>query len=232
MTDTTIKLNRRNIRSHIGGLAKILTLDGFRRLDLMVYGGGALILASNFREETWDVDAFIHNTADLPIRKNIQLEQDALRLGWAADEYAKYTQLGIGWLDNSIYNVFDKSSVNIATKQNHIFIETIPHDPPIFDVYVPDKNLLLAMKVKAMRIDAREELGEEKPKDLNDLINLLALHPEIKNEDQLLNFSAKFFPDIRERENVVTGAKRLFTEFRDRRPHPGARYAAGSRPEP
>ena len=218
-------------------MANVAALDGFRKMDLLVYGGSALMLASNFRDRTDDIDALIRVDDPAPPERNRELVKQSMYLMNLAGIVKPSAGNGNGkrWLDVGVRMIFEGSNVNLAERQHHIYLQTFSAESPIFDVYVPDKSLMLAMKTKAMRITEDNPSG--KPKDLNDLQHLLTLHPEIKNGAELVAFSATFFPEIREQERVIHGANVLFERRllgHGGRPDPSftPTYAGGSCPEP
>ena len=109
------------------------------RLEIVVYGGSALILASNFRYNTEDVDiaaierpwpAWLENTVD----------GIAAKMGWAA-----------GWLNDGV--AFHLSALADQAADHREF-GTFPRDlgPVGLAVYVPTASYMLALKLKAIRV--------------------------------------------------------------------------------
>ena len=106
------------------------------RLDLAIYGGGALMLAGNFRFATEDVD--IAEIAIWPEWLDGVVADIASNNGWSAD-----------WLNDAV--AFHLSPLADAAA-DHVEFGTFPRTGPIgLQVIVPTAEYMLALKLKAMR---------------------------------------------------------------------------------
>jgi hypothetical protein len=153
-------------------------------VEIAVYGGGsALMLASNFRVTTQDVDAVADSDQDLVGR----LAQDiAAERGWPPD-----------WLNDGVRTYLSPNVDGLA--QHHELFRTYPSDEaPGLRVFVPTPEYLLAMKLMAMRLDPAADKT-----DLNDILNLMEA-VNVADKDQLIQFAAMFYPEAR-----VSGRLRL-----------------------
>ena len=109
------------------------------KLQIAVYGGSALMLASNFRFATEDVDV---SDLEHPLP------------GWLAaivDEIAKEN----GWLDDWFNDGVAFHLSPLADRAlDHLEFGTFPRDgtPPGLAVSVPSAEYLLALKLKAARV--------------------------------------------------------------------------------
>jgi hypothetical protein len=109
------------------------------RLQIAVYGGSALMLASNFRFATEDVDVSPLEHP-LPAWLVTVVERIASQNGWQQD-----------WFNDGV--AFHLSSL-ADFASDHLEFGTFPRDgsPPGLVVSVPSAEYLLALKLKAMRI--------------------------------------------------------------------------------
>ena len=146
------------------------------RLELAVYGGSALMMASNFRYATEDVDIaeidrpwpswFAAVTADL-----------ARERGWNED-----------WINDAVQ--FHLSP--LASKAvDHIEFGMFPSDAEGtgLAVLVPSPEYMLALKVKAMRTTD----PVKGPQETDDIVNLMRVL-EMTTPDQAIATMARFFP--------------------------------------
>src|SRR5262249_37170187 len=101
-------------------------------IDIAVYGGSALMLASNFRIATEDVDA----VADQDQRSIDQLSREvATQRGWPPD-----------WLNDGVRTYLSPNVEGLA--QHHQLYRTYPsEDQPGLRVFVPTPEYILAMKL-------------------------------------------------------------------------------------
>ena len=145
-------------------------------VEIAVYGGSALMLASNFRVATQDVDAVADTDQDLVNR----LAHDiATERGWPR-----------GWLNDGVRAYLSPNVEGMA--QHHELFRTYPsEEAPGLRVFVPTPEYLLAMKLMAMRLDPAG--GKT---DLDDILNLMDV-VDITDKDQLRQFAAAFYPEAR-----------------------------------
>jgi hypothetical protein len=110
------------------------------RLDIAVYGGSALMLASNFRYATEDVDISAIERP-WPEWLSATVERIATANGWAPD-----------WFNDGV--VFHLSAL-ADHADDHLEFGTFPRslDRPGLVVYVPSAPYLLALKLKAIRVN-------------------------------------------------------------------------------
>lgn len=133
--------------------------DAGTKLQIAVYGGSALMLASNFRVATEDVDV---SKLERPLPDWLErtTAEIATRNGWSAD-----------WFNDHI--VFHLSPL-ADRAADHLEFGTFPRDgtPPGLEVSVPSAPYLLALKLKAFRI-ADPVRGETERLDIEEAIALL-----------------------------------------------------------
>src|SRR5580700_10009507 len=131
------------------------------KLQIAVYGGSALMLASNFRFATEDVDV-----SELPRPLPDWLAK-------VVQEIAKEQRWQDDWFNDAV--VFHLSSLaDRAT--DHLEFGTFPRDgtPPGLVVSVPTAEYLLALKLKAFRI--MDPLrGEAERLDILNLMRVVGL---------------------------------------------------------
>lgn len=146
------------------------------RLELAVYGGSAMMLASNFRFATEDVD-IAEITKPWPKWLSDTLAAIALRNGWSED-----------WLNEAV--TFHLSP--IAEKAaDHIEYASYPRNGPAgLNVLVPSAEYLLALKLKAMRTTD----PVKGPQETDDIYNLMRVL-KIETAEDALRTLAKFFPN-------------------------------------
>lgn len=149
--------------------------DAGKVIDIAIYGGSCLMLASNFRVATADVDAvaladqgFIDSAARIVSERH----------GWAAD-----------WLNDGVRTYL---SPRAESPEHHELFRGYPDEAkPGVRVFVPTAEYLLAMKLMAMRIDSAS--GQ---KDLADILNLLDVLG-VESKDDIIAFAAAFYPEAR-----------------------------------
>jgi hypothetical protein len=146
------------------------------RLEIAVYGGSALMLASNFRYATEDVDvSFIERP--WPDWLQDATQKLAEKNDWSAD-----------WFNDAV--AFHLSSRADRAADHHEF-GTFPRDgsTPGLVVDVPTAPYLLALKRKAMRIN--EPLrGEQERLDILNLMRVVG----IATIDEAVAVMAQYFP--------------------------------------
>ena len=146
------------------------------KLQIAVYGGSALMLASNFRFATEDVDI-----ADIgqqwPEWLSSAVERVSKQRGWSA-----------AWLNDAV--TFHLSPLAQADRDLTAF-GTFPRrtDDVGLLVFVPTARYMLALKLKALRISDFEK-GNQDMADVAHLLKVLNL-AEI---DQAIAILAEFFP--------------------------------------
>lgn len=153
-------------------------------IDLAVYGGSALLLASNFRIATQDIDA-VADTDQSMVEEMVKAL--ASERGWPAN-----------WLNDGV-RTYLSPNVDGLTQAHHLFRTYPDETSPGLRVFVPTPEYLLAMKLMAMRID--EASGG---KDLTDILNLIDVLG-ITDKAQLVRFAAAFYPEARTSGRLLLG---------------------------
>lgn len=159
-------------------------------IELAIYGGSALMLASNFRVSTRDVDA----VADADGQRVIErlAATIAERRGWSPD-----------WLNDQVYP-FLSDAVD-GLDQHHSLFRSYPseHEPGV-RAFVPTPEYILAMKLMAMRISAGSD-----GKDRADILNLISI-VGLQSAAEAMQFVSAFYPEARVSQKVVLGLDELF----------------------
>ena len=146
------------------------------RLQIAVYGGSALMLASNFRFATEDVDV---SKLDHPLP------------GWLAavvQEIADQNHWQKDWFNDGV--AFHLSSL-ADSAADHLEVGTFPRDgtPAGLVVSVPRAEYLLALKLKAFRINDPLR-GEAERLDILNLMNVVG----ISTVDEAIVLLGRYFP--------------------------------------
>jgi hypothetical protein len=146
------------------------------KLQIAVYGGSALMLASNFRFATEDVDvsALEH---PLPGWLAIVVDEIAKENGWQKD-----------WFNDAV--VFHLSSLADHAR-DHLEFGTFPRDgtSPGLVVLVPSAEYLLALKLKAARVTDPIR-GETERLDILNLMKVLG----ISTAEEAIAVLGRYFP--------------------------------------
>lgn len=152
-------------------------------IDLAIYGGSALMLASNFRVATQDVDAVVDGDPSTIERLARGIAQ---KRGWSPD-----------WLNDGV-RTYLSPNVN-GLKEHHALFRSYPSEQePGLRVFVPTPEYMLAMKFMALRIDPAA--GKS---DLADIINLIEI-VGLQTANEAIEFAAAFYPEAR-----ISGRLRL-----------------------
>ena len=183
-------------------------------IDLAVYGGSALMLASNFRVATQDVDAVVEGDQRAVTRL---AEEIARTRGWARD-----------WLNDGVRTYLSPQVAGLAA--HHALFRAYPSEQePGLRVFVPSPEYMLAMKLMAMRLDPAG--GKS---DLADILNLLDVVGLTTPEDAIA-FVAAFYPEARISARLHLGIRELWrmkdTPTQEGR-HDAPTYLGRSRPAP
>ena len=146
------------------------------RLDIAVYGGSALMLASNFRYATEDVDiAAIQRP--WPEWLDRTVKRIAAETGWADD-----------WLNDGVAFHLSALADHAA---DHLEFGAFPRDgeSPGLIVYVPTAPYMLALKLKAIRVNDPLR-GEQERLDILNLMRVVG----IRTVDEAIAVLARYFP--------------------------------------
>jgi hypothetical protein len=146
------------------------------KLQIAVYGGSALMLASNFRFATEDVD-IAEIGSEWPEWLSSVVGTIAREKGWGED-----------WLNDAV--TFHLSPL-AQLHRDHLPFGNFPRqsDDVGLAVFIPTARYLLAMKLKSLRI-AKFEKGAADMADTSHLLHVLG----IKEVEQAIAVLAEFFP--------------------------------------
>lgn len=165
--------------------------DHGKIIEIAIYGGSALMLASNFRVATQDVDAVV---ADDQLLVNDLAKIVGMSHGLPDD-----------WINDGVRTYLSPNVEGLS--QFHSLFRSYPDEAaPGLRVFVPVPEYLLAMKLMAMRIDP----GSGKA-DLCDILNLIDVIG-VTHKGQLLKFAQAFYPEARVSARVVLGMDVVWTE--------------------
>lgn len=142
-------------------------------IDVAIYGGSSLVLATEFRVSTRDVDAVVRHDEEF--------------VKTAADKVGKKLGLPDDWFNDGVKTYLapeDRESVN--------FYGAFPNEgQPGVRIFIPTPEYLLAMKLMAMRID--EASGK---KDLDDIVKLMSI-AVLKQKEDVIGLASRFYPEAR-----------------------------------
>jgi hypothetical protein len=146
------------------------------KLQIAVYGGSALMLASNFRFATEDVDVSVLEHP-LPGWLAVVVDEIAKANGWQKD-----------WFNDAV--VFHLSSL-ADNARDHLEFGTFPRDgtSPGLVVLVPSAEYLLALKLKAARVTDPIR-GETERLDILNLMKVLG----ISTAEEAIAVLGRYFP--------------------------------------
>lgn len=151
--------------------------DAGTQLQIAVYGGSALMLASNFRFATEDVDiAALEQPWPEWLRRTV--EQLARDNQWSND-----------WLNDAVAFHLSPLADRAA---DHLEFGTFPRGaegPAGLIVHVPSARYMLALKLKAIRINDPVRGEQERL----DILNLM-LVADIHSADEAVAVLAQYFP--------------------------------------
>lgn len=145
------------------------------RMQIAIYGGSALMLASNFRYATEDVDVS-QLQQPWPEWLRTVIEKLAKDNGWAED-----------WFNDGV--AFYLSALADPV-EDHLEFGSFPREPEESGllVYVPSTRYLLALKLKAIRINDPVR-GDQKRLDILNLMRVVG----IRTADEAVALLARFF---------------------------------------
>lgn len=146
------------------------------KLQIAVYGGSALMLASNFRFATEDVD-IAEITKPWPEWLANVVARIASEKGWSED-----------WLNDSVqFHLSPLADQSV----DHLEYGTFPRDAsqPGLSVSVPSAEYLLALKLKSIRVlDPKKGDAERR-----DIVNLMKV-AGITRIDEAIAILGRYFP--------------------------------------
>lgn len=180
--------------SELGQLAH----EAGRVIDVAIYGGSCLMLVSNFRISTGDVDAvaavdqgFLDTAA----------QTVAGRRSWPRD-----------WLNDGVRTYLSPQVEGFA---QHTLFRTYPNEQtPGLRVFVPTPEYMLAMKLMALRLDPAAGRN-----DREDILNLMQV-TGMKEKAEIVQFASRFYPEARTSGSLVLAVDDLWNEYSRRLERP------------
>ena len=172
-------------------LTELATLarDEGRVIDVAIYGGAALMLVSNFRISTRDVDAVADDDGQRVIERLAAVI--AARRAWPTD-----------WLNDDVFpHLSDK--IEGTAEHHHLFRSYPCEQEPGLRVFVPSVEYILAMKLMAMRIDKGQG------KDRDDIVNFMSI-AGLTTPQEALALVTGFYPEAKVTQKVLMGIGDLF----------------------
>lgn len=159
-----------------------------RTVEIVVYGGSALLLTLNRQINTGDVDAVFEGNRDFIKKLAAEMAEE---FGW--DE---------NWLNDGVKGWLSKRD---ADPDVRALFKTYPtEEQPGLRVYTARPEYLFAMKCRAMRVG-----GIEANSDIDD-IKLLARAIGIKNSQTLVE---KFYPQNMLQPKTRLGLEEIFSNL-------------------
>jgi len=162
-----------------------LAVQAGKVIDLAVYGGSALMLVSNFRDASWDIDAVASPDQNF-IREAASTVAE--RRGWPSD-----------WLNDGVRTYL--SPLADDAKAHELFATYPDETKPGLRVYVPTPEYMLAMKLMALRIEPTEG------KDLDDILSLMEV-VGLTAKNDIVEAAATFYPEAK-----ISGKLRLALDY-------------------
>ena len=168
-----------------------IAYEAGRVIDIAIYGGSCLMLVSNFRIATADVDAVAAEDQDF--------------IDSAAQTIAAYRGWPRDWLNDGVRTYL---SPLVDGFEQHTLFRTYPREEtPGLRVFVPTAEYMLAMKLMALRLDP----GGSKS-DLEDILNLMQV-ARMKDKGDILRFASRFYPEARTSGKLVLAVDHLWNEY-------------------
>jgi hypothetical protein len=187
MADRPKPFNRATLGQAFGRLGQ-LAVDAGKIVEISVYGGSALVLTTNFRVATQDVDAVFE--ADRTFVRTIA-SAIADEFGWPAD-----------WLNDGVKGFL---SSNDRQEESKVLFRSYPSETrPGLRVFVASPPYLFAMKCLAMRAG-----GVEQNQDIEDIRQLGAVLG-LKSAAQALGIVMRYYPAERLSPKTFFGLEEIF----------------------
>lgn len=163
-------------------------------IDIAIYGGSCLMLASDFRVATKDVDA-VALTDQAFI--DAAAHDIAVRRGWPEN-----------WLNDGVRTYLIPLAEDRADREP---FRTYPSESRVgLRVFIPNAGYMLAMNLMALRIDPATG-----SKDLDDVLHLMRVCG-LKDRDAIVAFAARFYPEARISAKLVLAVDDLWKLFLER----------------
>jgi hypothetical protein len=162
-----------------------------RTVEIVIYGGSALLLTLNRQINTGDVDAVFEGNKDFIRRLASEMAE---QFGW--DE---------NWLNDGVKGWLSSRDADPDVKA---LFKTYPaEDQPGLRVYTAKPEYLFAMKCRAMRVG-----GIETNSDIDD-IKLLARAIGIRNSHDAMILVEKFYPQNMLQPKTRLGLEEIFSNL-------------------
>jgi hypothetical protein len=162
-----------------------------RTVEIVIYGGSALLLTLNRQINTGDVDAVFEGNKDFIKRLAAEMAEE---FGW--DE---------NWLNDGVKGWLSNRDADPDVKA---LFKTYPaEDRPGLRVYTAKPEYLFAMKCRAMRVG-----GIETNSDIDD-IKLLARAIGIRSSQDALILVEKFYPQNMLQPKTRLGLEEIFSNL-------------------
>ena len=160
-----------------------------RIVEIVIYGGSALLLTLNRQINTGDVDAVFEGNKDFIKKLAADMAEE---FGW--DE---------NWLNDGVKGWLSNRDAEPDVKS---LFKTYPsEDQPGLRVYTAKPEYLFAMKCRVMRVG-----GIEANSDIDD-IKLLARAIGLKNSQEALTLVEKFYPQNMLQPKTRLGLEEIFS---------------------
>jgi hypothetical protein len=162
-----------------------------RTVEIVIYGGSALLLTLNRQINTGDVDAVFEGNKDF-VRK-------------LAAEMAEEFNWDENWLNDGVKGWLSNRDADPDVKA---LFKTYPSEElPGLRVYTAKPEYLFAMKCRAMRVG-----GVETNSDVDD-IKLLVRAIGLKNSRDAMTLVEKFYPQNMLQPKTRLGLEEIFSNF-------------------
>jgi hypothetical protein len=182
--------DRKTLEYALAGLGRRAFSAG-RTVEIVIYGGSALLLTLNRQINTGDVDAVFEGNKDFIKRLAAEMAEE---FGW--DE---------NWLNDGVKGWLSNRDADPDVKA---LFKTYPaEDQPGLRVYTAKPEYLFAMKRRAMRVG-----GIETNSDIDD-IKLLARAIGIRNSQDALILVEKFYPQNMLQPKTRLGLEEIFSNL-------------------
>jgi len=162
-----------------------------RTVEIVLYGGSALLLTLNRQINTGDVDAVFEGNKDFIKKLAAEMAEE---FGWNEN-----------WLNDGVKGWL--SSRDAAPDVKDLFKTYPTEDEPGLRVYVAKPEYLFAMKCRAMRV-----AGIDTNSDIDD-IKLLARAIGLKNSEDALKLVEKFYPQNMLQPKTRLGLEEIFSNL-------------------
>jgi hypothetical protein len=183
------KLSAADIETAFRDLGALARDEGLM-IDVALYGGSALMLVTNFRAATYDVDAVANDDNQRHLERLADLVGH--RRGWPRD-----------WLNDQVFPFLSDKIDGVAT--DHELFRSYPDAKrPGMRVFVPTAEYMCALKLIALRIDP--STGAKDLDDLRHLIEIIGL----TTPDEALALVRQFFDGGTVTARVENGVRRLY----------------------